>query len=434
MKQVERATLWILILNLTLGEVLGTTALAQQPPKVTIALGRAELVAMGDPESYQTMLNELYAAFARSHPNITVRSHPPAPISPIKDYVESQETLPDIIVVASGSWEYDEICYLVDNDLVVSVNRYLEDVEFNKPDIIASLWEAVTYRGKTWAVPVYGESMALCCHMDVFAKAGVEKPPSTWDELIDVAQKTTIDLDGDGEIDQYGLCWNPFGTGLPLALWHTIALQKGARFTKDGVWDFSDPKLAEAFQFIHDLRHKYGVITESGPHAMCFKRSHHEAEENERIVLLPTFGGQVFGMGECGFLAISRTSAVREDASWEFIKWFLGTPVYMQLAIEFATDGFGLLRKSMMDLEPYRSFVAQEKPELRVFLESLRCSRAAPLINREGFTGLGLLKKHLRAAYENKKSIQVALADAEQELNSILKNVKIAKPRYQLYE
>ena len=55
----------------------------------------------------------------------------------------------------------------------------------------------------------------------VYNKKLVPVPPATDEELIDIGKKLTVDLDGDGRIDRYGLTWNytepfffiPFMTG-----------------------------------------------------------------------------------------------------------------------------------------------------------------------------------------------------------------------------
>ena len=91
----------------------------------------------------------------------------------------------------------------------------------------------------------------------VYNKKLVPKPPSTEQELIEIGQKLTRDLDGDGKPDQYGLAWNytepfffiPFMTGY-------------------GGWimdDSSRPTLnnrgtINGLKFIKDLRDKYKII------------------------------------------------------------------------------------------------------------------------------------------------------------------------------
>ncbi len=62
----------------------------------------------------------------------------------------------------------------------------------------------------------FGNHLAL-----VYNRNFIREPPKTTDELVDLAVKNTIDENGDGHKDRYGLVWNftepffgiPFFTG-----------------------------------------------------------------------------------------------------------------------------------------------------------------------------------------------------------------------------
>jgi multiple sugar transport system substrate-binding protein len=62
--------------------------------------------------------------------------------------------------------------------------------------------------GSLYAVPVTFEIMSIAYRTDLFEEAGIvvdENWPETWQDVIDAAEATTKDTDGDGEIDQYGI-------------------------------------------------------------------------------------------------------------------------------------------------------------------------------------------------------------------------------------
>ena len=44
--------------------------------------------------------------------------------------------------------------------------------------------------------------------MLIYNKDFIDSPPKDTDELIDIGKRNTIDLNGDGKIDRYGLVWN----------------------------------------------------------------------------------------------------------------------------------------------------------------------------------------------------------------------------------
>ena len=55
------------------------------------------------------------------------------------------------------------------------------------------------------SVPLYGLAYSLYYNTAMFEAAGITEPPATWDEFVEDAKKLTIDTDGDGQIDQWGV-------------------------------------------------------------------------------------------------------------------------------------------------------------------------------------------------------------------------------------
>lgn len=91
----------------------------------------------------------------------------------------------------------------------------------------------------------------------VYNKKLVPVPPKTDKELIEIGQRLTKDLNGDGKVDQYGLVWNytepyffiPFLTGF--GGWILDSLNQPTLNT---------PAMINALKFIQDLRDKYKII------------------------------------------------------------------------------------------------------------------------------------------------------------------------------
>lgn len=55
------------------------------------------------------------------------------------------------------------------------------------------------------SIPLYGLAYSLYYNTAMFEAAGITTPPATWDEFVEDAKKLTIDTDGDGTIDQWGV-------------------------------------------------------------------------------------------------------------------------------------------------------------------------------------------------------------------------------------
>ncbi|WP_026684300.1 extracellular solute-binding protein [Heyndrickxia coagulans] len=106
--------------------------------------------------------------------------------------------------------------------------------------------------GKYYALPTAVRSLALFYNKNLFKKAGLDpnKPPTTWDELIQDAKKMTI-RDSNGKLQQEGFAWDVNGQGYHA--FEEIMLRQwgGKPFSKDGkkvLWN-SSPQGLEAFKY-----------------------------------------------------------------------------------------------------------------------------------------------------------------------------------------
>lgn len=123
----------------------------------------------------------------------------------------------------------------------------------------------------------FGNHLAL-----VYNRNFIPEPPRTTDELVALARENTVDADGDGRPERYGLVWNytepffviPFLTGY--GSW-VFAEPAAAGANTDDVADseaglaaavhatpaLDSPEAVAAYQFVLDLRTKYNVLPRS---------------------------------------------------------------------------------------------------------------------------------------------------------------------------
>ena len=82
-----------------------------------------------------------------------------------------------------------------------------------------------------------------------------EKPPETWAELLDYAQKLTV-KDASGNVTRYGV-------EIPIDAWilSAFAFQNGMDAVGDSTEVYlDDPRMVEALQYIADLANKYQAM------------------------------------------------------------------------------------------------------------------------------------------------------------------------------
>lgn len=86
---------------------------------------------------------------------------------------------------------YQEVGQFSNQGVLADVSGLLKDLQAKNGPIFASSIDAVTFGGKSYAVPFWGEGTALYYRTDLFEQAGIGGPPKTWDEFRQDAIKLT---------------------------------------------------------------------------------------------------------------------------------------------------------------------------------------------------------------------------------------------------
>jgi ABC-type glycerol-3-phosphate transport system substrate-binding protein len=114
--------------------------------------------------------------------------------------------------------------------------RILQDVVYGEKD----LQDMANGGGKIYAIPTYSDTLALYYNKDLFAKAGIEKAPATWEELKADVKKLTV-ADKKNNITQSGIA---LGAGKNINrscdIYSLLALQGGSKVINgQGTIDFN---------------------------------------------------------------------------------------------------------------------------------------------------------------------------------------------------
>lgn len=84
------------------------------------------------------------------------------------------------------------------------------------------------------AVPLYNKVFQLYYNKALFDEAGIDGPPSTWDEFTETARQLTKDTDGDGAVDQWGLGLRGQAGTTAAHYAFILGSARGAEFYDDG--------------------------------------------------------------------------------------------------------------------------------------------------------------------------------------------------------
>ncbi len=139
---------------------------------------------------------------------------------------------------------------------------YLDaSADFEEGDFYPQAMEAFKFDGRQTCMPQNISSLVVYYNKDLFAEEGVDEPAAgwTWDDMREAAHSLTKDLNGDGEIDQYGVGVEPSIIRIAPFVWSNggnvvDSEQNPTRLTLD------TPQAVEAMQKFFDLR-QVDVVT-----------------------------------------------------------------------------------------------------------------------------------------------------------------------------
>jgi multiple sugar transport system substrate-binding protein len=115
-----------------------------------------------------------------------------------------------------------------------------------------NFYEAGSIDGALYGIPFIASIRNLYYNKEIFERVGIERPPETWDELVQTA-KTIKDETG---IPGFGLPMTEFEAQADFSyfIWGN-----GGDWKRDGEWSFNIPENVEALQFMSDLVNKHQV-------------------------------------------------------------------------------------------------------------------------------------------------------------------------------
>ncbi|HEX7021636.1 MAG TPA: extracellular solute-binding protein [Trueperaceae bacterium] len=137
-------------------------------------------------------------------------------------------------------------------------NGWIVPLDDVVPDSLRADWlpaavAAATYEDQLYWIPHYGQMLMLGYRTDLLEEAGISGPPTTWEELIDVAEALTLDSDGDGTPERYGFAFPTVGN---FGLWTFKSFLKGAgghMWNEDGSPAFLGEEGLKALEFVDRL-------------------------------------------------------------------------------------------------------------------------------------------------------------------------------------
>lgn len=151
----------------------------------------------------------------------------------------------------------------IDSNAIEELDSYLTEEDYENYTVLGDQYKIF---GKNYGIAQGGPEAVLTMfyNKDILTSIG-EKEPETWEDVLRIAKKATLDTDGDGTIDQYGIAqgwgqtfyqdlnWN----------WYSFLYQSGGEiFDDEGKCTLDSKEAIETAQFLYDLKNTENVLPE----------------------------------------------------------------------------------------------------------------------------------------------------------------------------
>jgi multiple sugar transport system substrate-binding protein len=373
-------------------------------------------------------MKKMAADFHKEHPNITIKFE-----NVSADNASQKLTTqiaggnpPDVAYVdASSTSDF------ASRGALVNLDNYISRSSIVKPDDYVDAFKTfVTYDGHMWGLPIDGESTGLFYRTDRFKEAGIDGPPTTWDEFQADAEKLT-----DAANKKYG-----YEVFAPEAAyyWYPWLYQAGGDLLSDDGKDvvFDSPEAQNAANFYVNLA-KYSpkdylnsnsydgrVAFAQGQVAMYMAGSWFAGtlhSENPQIDDKWATAPLPDGPAGCkttiaGDSLVLLANSKEADAAWLWIE-YLSKPENLANWTYKSANG--------TELPPLTSLLdspdlTKTKPVLKGFAELMKCGVASTVSNPKFPRIEEQLNIELGKAFYGQQTADEALANAKQKAEQIL--------------
>jgi len=293
--------------------------------------------------------------------------------------------------------------------------------------------------GKTWGIPFQRSTIVLYYNKEMFKEAGLDpnRPPATWKEMTEYAQKLTK-RDASGKVTQWGV--QIPSTGFPYWLFQALAIENGASLMNAAGTQtyFDKPEVIAAVQYWVDLVNKYKVhpegIVDWGTTPKDFFEKKvamvwtttgnltnfkNNAKLDFGVAMLPAGTQRGSPTGGGNFYMFKKSTPAQREAAFKFIKW-LTTP---ERAAQWGIDtGYVAVRADAWETPVMKQYVAGFPPAA-VARDQLPYAKAE-LSTHDNQRVTKALNDGLQAALTGTKTPEQAMKDAQAQAERILRTYR----------
>jgi sn-glycerol 3-phosphate transport system substrate-binding protein len=424
---------WIVSAASLCAALVASVALAQAPVEVSFFYP----VAVGGPIT--KIIDGYVADFEKENPGIKLK--------PIYSGSYQESIAKALTAVKSGDPPVTSILLstdmftLIDEDAIVPFDELVktDDDRAWLKSFYPAFMENSQANGKTWGIPFQRSTIVMYYNKELFKEAGLDpnKPPATWNETTQYAQKLTK-RDASGKVTQWGV--QIPSSGFPYWLFQGLAIENGSNLANQAGTEvyYDRPEVVGALQYWVDLVNKYKVhpegIVEWGTTPKDFFEKKvamvwtttgnltnvkNNAKFDFGVAMLPANKQRGSPTGGGNFYIFKKSTPAQREAAFKFIKW-VTTPAR---AAQWGIDtGYVAVRADAWDTPAMKQYVAGF-PSAVVARDQLPYAKAE-LSTHDNQRVTKALNDGLQAALTGSKTPEAALKEAQREADRILKAYK----------
>lgn len=375
-------------------------------------------------------------------PNITVNETP----KPFGDIwtaniaaVAAGSGMPDVIVE-----DRKELVQRATDEIAIDLSEYAARDGIDGAQFWPFTWQEATVDGRPYGIPFETDVRVLYWNKQAFNEVGLdpEKPPTTWDELWEYADK----LDKKNDDGTYArIAFNPdFGNGG----WNVWARTHGAALVQDGKPFANDPKMLETLEWMKKWQDRYGGYDKLQEFKSTFGVPPNDAFMSGKVAMIMDINGYAsvlnfydpridvkkedgttekqrleVGISDLpysvshgkpaswsgGFALSIPRGAQNPDAAWEFIKCATG----VEGAASWSRDTYAMSANLQAAQDP--ALLGDKRWQF--FLKVMEYSQGTTVV--PAYTNWGQeIDKRKEAMFRGEQDIKAALDEAQQSIDA----------------
>lgn len=332
-----------------------------------------------------------------------------------------------------------DVYTLIDEDVIDPIDDFIKTAEDKA--WLAGFMPAYLKSGQTedhlWSVPFQRSTAVMYYNKQAFKDAGLdpEKYPTTWDEMV-AAGKAVTAKDAAGQVTRWGV-GIAGNVGSAQWLFGALVAQNGGTLVNEAGTEtyLTDPKVVEALQYWVDLSTKDAIhppgIFEwgtapadflAGRVAMIWHTTGNLANIRKNatfdfgIAPFPGHPTPASVLGGGNLYIFKDASDEEKAAAYKFIQFLTSDEILADWAVQ---TGYVAPRDGSWETETMKKYVA-EAPQALVALKQIPAS-VPEFSTHENARATKILNDALAAALTGNKTAEAALAEAQDQIDRILK-------------